>query len=225
MAHNAQKIAVGVATIDSFICTGCFDGRVPITITWPAGARNPATIKFVTGSWDNVSSVEVAGSAGTPTPAEVISDKNGQDVGISGCLTDPCKDGSFLVTVTSSVTIEGSPKVVTIPGRGYSVSGLQGTNGTSDDPNKPFVPIAIKIKDCRPAGAGAPRRFTIALHDISNCAALIAAPAAVNVGPGQTSGPIRLSGNKVDGTVGGEFSLVVTTPAPLKGCSYPVKVE
>jgi hypothetical protein len=223
MANNAQQIIIGVAVIEHFDCNGCFDGKIPVTIRWRPGARNPAKVSFDTSGYDNVNSVKIEGKVTSPTPAEIVSSGNKADIGISGCLNDPCKEGSFVVTATSSIPLQNSTVKVTIPALQYSVIGLKDTNGTSDKPNKPFVPITIQIKDCR--NAGPPRLFRIVVSDVSNCAALRAVPNNVNLRAGLTSPPITISGNKVDGTIGAEFLVRATPPAPVEPCKHAIKVE
>ena len=151
---------------------------------------------------------------------------NATRIAISGCLKDKARDGSFQFTAktTSSVPLVNDTQKVIIPSLGYSVAGIKDTNGTSDDPNKPFAPLSITITNYQPA----PENFKIAVSNQRNCAKLqvngAAPPFVVNVANGGTSNPIPISGVKVDGKTSGRFRIVITS-APLPPCDHSVLVE
>lgn len=218
-ARKAQAITIGTPMIDRIDCDGCFEGSVPVSVTWETGAGKTEGIKitFAASTPQNVQSVK----AQSPLTDDTMYGTDAK-IAISGCLTDPCINGTFVFTAKciSPVSITNATQIIAVPKLGYSVSGLKDTNGTSAEPNKPFKPILITIKNCGAAG-----NFAIEVKNERNCAALVANPVALTIGAGGTSLPIAISGNKTDGKSSGRFKVTITPPAGMHVCDHSVNVE
>ena len=206
----------GTPSITSQDCDGSFQGKVDVAITWdnPVGAtyNQQFHLKSDSNNFDNVKNVAF------DDPDAVIDTAAWVD-GFSGNLTDPCKDGSFVITLTPDSNT--SAKVVSVPvtvkSLGYVALDFPALSGNPVDFKGKF-----KLKNC---GAAAVRfTLTATLPANGNIVNATFAPTPVNIAGGATQ-EISISGTKADKDKTGYFLLTITPPAPMKSCTHTLHVE